>query len=41
MISQTCVGEPQFRKPQDLTAVPQIDYFYTFPRLALQPIPPP
>lgn len=25
------------RKPQDLTAAAQIDYFYTFPRRALRP----
>lgn len=40
MIPQTCVGAAGFRKPQDLTAAPQIDYFYTFPRRALQPVPP-
>ena len=40
MIPQACVGAPEFRKPQDLTAAPQIDYFYTFPRRALQPLRP-
>lgn len=40
-IPRTRVGAPGFRKPQDLTATPQIDYFYTFPRRALQPLPPP
>ena len=40
MIPQTCVGAPGFRRKQDLTAAPQIDYFYTFPRRALQPLPP-
>ena len=37
MIPQTCAGAPGFRKLLDLTAAPQIDYFYTFPRRALQP----
>ncbi len=40
MIPQTGVGAPRFRRKQDLTAAPQIDYFYTFPRRALQPFPP-
>ena len=40
MIPKTCVGAPWFRRKQDLTAAPQIDYFYTFTRRALQPLPP-
>jgi len=36
----TCVGEPGFRKPQDLTAAPQIDYFYTFPVVPCSRFPP-
>jgi hypothetical protein len=41
MIPQTRVEAPGFHKPQDLTAAAQIDYFYTFPRRALQPLPSP
>lgn len=40
MIPRTAAGAPGSRKPQDLTAAPQIDYFYTFPRRSLQPLPP-
>ena len=39
MIPQICVAAPELRKPQDLTAAAQIDYFYTFPRRVLQPLP--
>ena len=40
MIPRTGVEAPGSRKLQDLTAAPQIDYFYTFTRRALQPLPP-